>query len=292
MKKYFKHKINNLLVINGIVTVHYFEFSKNFKHEGESHDFWEIVYADKEDIVCSQDGKEFLLKSGQMLFHKPNVWHTLSSNGKSAPTVFIISFDCRSEAMRFFENRIITLDKQNLNYVYAIIDEAKKSFDIPVSNPYTKKMELQKFPTLGGVQLIKNYLEIMLISIMRMLTEESGNNKVFLSGENNADKMVADTIKLLKTNVESKISIEEICQKTSYSRAYLFKKFKQNTGKSVMEFYVRLKIERGKQLIRENELSVKQIADKLCFDTPNYFSKTFKKLTGLTPLQYKKRTFL
>ena len=52
MKKYFKHKINNLLVINGIITVHYFEFSKDFKHEGESHDFWEIVYADKEDIIC------------------------------------------------------------------------------------------------------------------------------------------------------------------------------------------------------------------------------------------------
>ncbi|MBR2871143.1 MAG: helix-turn-helix transcriptional regulator [Clostridia bacterium] len=291
MRKYFKHKINNLLVINGIITVHYFEFSKNFKHDGESHDFWEIVYADKEDIICSADGKEILLKSGQMLFHKPNVWHTLASDGKHAPTVFIISFDCRSEAMRFFEDKVITLDKQSLKYVYAIIDEAKNSFDIPYSNPYAKKLEIHKNPSLGGVQLIKNFLEIMLIGIMRSLTEDKGE-KVFITNNDNADKMVKDTIKLLKEHVEDKISIDDVCKKTSYSRAYLFKKFKQTTGSSVMEYYLNLKIERGKQLIRENDLSVKQIADILCFDTPNYFSKTFKKKTGLTPLQYKKRSFL
>ena len=289
MKKYFKHKINNLLVINGIVTVHYFEFSKDFKHEGESHDFWEIVYADKEDIICTANDKEILLKSGQMLFHKPNVWHTLSSDGKRAPTVFIISFDCRSEAMRFFEDKIITLDKQSLKYVYAIIEESKRAFDIPFSNPYTKKMELHKTPSLGGVQMIKNYLEIMLIGIMRSLTEKQGENKVFLSESDNVDKMVSDTIALLKQNIDNKITVDELCKKTSYSRAYLFKKFKQTTGKTVMEYYLSLKIERAKQLIRENELSVKQIADKLYFDTPNYFSKTFKKKTGLTPLQYKKR---
>ena len=291
MRKYFKHKINNLLVINGIITVHYFEFSKNFKHDGESHDFWEIVYADKEDIICSADGKEILLKSGQMLFHKPNVWHTLASDGKHAPTVFIISFDCRSEAMRFFEDKVITLDKQSLKYVYAIIDEAKNSFDIPYSNPYAKKLEIHKNPSLGGVQLIKNFLEIMLIGIMRSLTEDKGE-KVFITNNDNADKMVKDTIKLLKEHVEDKISIDDVCKKTSYSRAYLFKKFKQTTGSSVMEYYLNLTLERGKQLIRENDLSVKQIADILCFDTPNYFSKTFKKKTGLTPLQYKKRSFL
>ncbi len=292
MKKYFKHKINNLLVINGIVTVHYFEFSKDFKHDGESHDFWEIVYADKEDIICTANDKEILLKCGQMLFHKPNVWHTLSSDGKRAPTVFIISFDCRSEAMRFFEDKIITLDKQSLKYVYAIIEESKRAFDIPFSNPYTKKMELHKNPSLGGVQMIKNYLEIMLIGIMRSLTEKQGENKVFLSESDNVDKMVSDTIALLKQNIDNKITIDDLCKKTSYSRAYLFKKFKQATGKTVMEYYLSLKIERAKQLIRENELSVKQIADKLYFDTPNYFSKTFKKKTGLTPLQYKKRALV
>ena len=48
----------------------------------------------------------------------------------------------------------------------------------------------------------------------------------------------------------------------------------------------------AKRLIRERELSVKEISEKLSFDTPNYFSKTFKKKTGMTPLQYRKRASL
>lgn len=287
MKKYFKHKINNLLVVNSIVTVHYFEFAKDFKHDGESHDFWEIVYADKEDILCSADGKEITLRSGEMLFHKPNVWHTLSSNGISAPNVFIISFDCHSEAMRFFENKVIQLDKQQLKYIYAIIDEAKKSFDIPFSNPYTKKMQPLSSPILGGVQMIKNYLEILLISLMRSKSEK--DDMVFLKTEDLGGRFIEDVVKTLNDKLYENISINDICKKTSYSKAYLFRKFKQTTGKTVLNYYLDLKIEKAKQLIRERELSVKEIAEKLSFDTPNYFSKTFKKKTGLTPLEYRKR---
>ena len=287
MKKYFKHKINNLLVVNSIVTVHYFEFAKDFKHEGESHDFWEIVYADKEDILCSADGKEIALKSGEMLFHKPNVWHTLSSNGISAPNVFIISFDCHSEAMRFFENKVIRLDKQQLKYIYAIIDEAKKSFDIPFSNPYTKKMQPLSSPILGGIQMIKNYLEILLISLMRSKSEK--DDMVFLKTEDLGGRFIEDVVKTLNDKLYENISINDICKKTSYSKAYLFRKFKQTTGKTVINYHLDLKIEKAKQLIRERELSVKEIAEKLSFDTPNYFSKTFKKKTGLTPLEYRKR---
>ena len=47
-------------------------------------------------------------------------------------------------------------------------------------------------------------------------------------------------------------------------------------------------IEKAKQMLRENTLTIAQIADALAFDTPNYFTKTFKKITGSTPSAYKK----
>jgi two-component system response regulator YesN len=76
-----------------------------------------------------------------------------------------------------------------------------------------------------------------------------------------------------------------------YSRAYIFKEFKAATGKGVMAYYTALKVDRAKQLLREGELSVRQIAERLSFDTPNYFSKTFKRCTGQTPTAYQKRAF-
>ena len=74
-----------------------------------------------------------------------------------------------------------------------------------------------------------------------------------------------------------------------YGRAYLFRVFKASTGRTIMEYYTSLKIEKAKQLLRENELSVKEIAERLCFNEANYFTKTFKRVTGLTPMAYRRR---
>ena len=71
-KQYYKHKIENLLLISRIVTIHYFEFDKDYIAPIESHDFWELVYADKEAILCTSDGRETLLSEGEVIFHKPN----------------------------------------------------------------------------------------------------------------------------------------------------------------------------------------------------------------------------
>lgn len=287
-KKYYKHKIENLLVINRIVTIHYFEFDKQFVSLEEKHDFWELVYADKESIVCFSDGEEIPLAEGEILFHKPNESHALRANGKTAPNVFIISYECTSEASRFFENRKLTPDKSLLRFIYAIIEESKRTFDLPYSDPNLKKMKLLAQPTLGGQQLIKNYLEILLVNLMRNETEKETPDAIFLSQEKIGERVAQQTVSFLKEHLYERLEIADVCSALNYNKSYIFEQFKKATNHSVMAYFMRLKIERAKRLLRETSLSVAQIADKLSFDTPNYFSKTFKKLTGYTPLQYKK----
>lgn len=287
-KQYYKHKIENLIVVNKIVTIHYFEFDKHFQGPVEAHDFWELVYADKGNVLCSADGMQTELKEGEMLFHKPNELHSLAANKITAPNVFIISFECKSEAMRFFENRKLTVDKNLLRFIYSIIEESKRTFDLPYSDPALKKMQLLKKPTLGGQQLIKNYLELLLIELMRGETEKENAEVLFLPREELCECISQQVITFLKENVYQSLDIAEICRALNYNKSYLFKQFKQSTNCSIMAYFTKLKIENAKRLLRESDLSVTQISEKLSFDTPNYFSKTFKKLTRLTPLQYKK----
>ncbi len=289
MKKYFLHKPENLLIVDRIVTVHDFEFDKNFVSEGEYHDFWELVHAEKGNIVCTAGDRKILLHQGETIFHKPNEYHALRADGKTAPNVIIVSFGCKSDAVRFFENRIIPPEKFNARYLYAILQEAKKTFDIPYSDPALKKMELLPFPTLGGRQLIKNYLEILLVDAMRALTETENGNSVFLSKEEFESKPVKDMLKIMRDKTDERLSADEICAAAGYSRSYAFREFKKSTGKSVMEYFQLMKIDRAKVRLREGEMTVREISDSLAFDTPNYFSKTFKKHTGLTPTAYKKR---
>ena len=290
MKNYFQHKLSNLISINKIVTIHYFEFDKDFKTTGESHDFWELVFVEKGNLLCTADTMEIPLNQGEILFHKPNEFHTLASNGKTAPNVFILSFVCKSESIKFFENKKILLPTHLVKFIYSILDEGRKTFNIPYSDPNLKKMKLLPSPTLGGEQLIKKYLEIFLINLLREQTETEQGNATFLPWQELSAKPVDEVIAILKDNVFNALRIDDICKEVAYSKAYLFRIFKAKTGKTIMNYYTELKIKQAKQLLRENELSVREISEKLAFSTPDYFIKTFKRFTGLTPLTYKKRS--
>ena len=247
MKTYFQHKLSNLISVNKIVTIHYFEFEKNFSSEGEAHDFWEIVYAEKESVLCSADGRRFLLNQGELLFHKPNEFHTLAANGKNAPSVFILSFVCKSESMKFFENKKFPLSPNLVKFLYPILEEGRKTFDIPYSDPNLKKMKLLSHPTLGGEQLIKNYLEIFLINLLRDQTETEQGNTTFLPWKELSTKPIDDVIATLKENLYSPLTIDDICAKTAYSKAYLFRIFKAKTGKTIMAYFIELKSKQATQ---------------------------------------------
>ena len=293
VKKYYKLKINKLLLVDGIVTIHYFEFPKDFSFKGEKHDFWEMVYADKKDIIVTsgENGKEteeFILKEGEAVFHKPDFYHALKANGKDAPNVFIISFVCKSLAIRFFENKKVMLGKPLVKFIYSIIEESKKTFDLPYSDPELKKMELLKNPLLGGEQMIKNYLEMLLIGIMRQETQKADSDVIFLPREEFDGHISRGIISVMNERITENISVADVCDILHYNKSYIHKQFKKETGSTLMNYFTKMKIDRAKKLLREGNMNVTQIALYLSFDTPNYFSKTFKKITGLTPLRYKK----
>ncbi len=286
--KYYKHKLQNLIVVEDIVTIHYLELKRDFDFRSESHDFWELVYADKESIIARTEEKSVVVEEGEMLFHKPNEVHSLAANGKTAPNVFILSFVCKSRAMSFFEGRKLKVNKSFIRFIYMIAEEGKKTFNLPVFNPNLTKMELLPSPTLGGQQLIKNYLEILLIGMMRVETEREGANVIFLREHEANESITARAIAYMKENVTKKLTVAEICEEVHYNKSYLFRIFKRDTGSTVMDYFTRLKIEQAKKHLREGKMNVAQISEALAFDTPNYFTKTFRKITGYSPLQYKK----
>ena len=66
---YVKTQLQNVINISKIVTVHYYEFDKNFVFDGESHNFWEMVYIDKGRVQVRRDEATLVLSQGEILFH-------------------------------------------------------------------------------------------------------------------------------------------------------------------------------------------------------------------------------
>ena len=152
--------------VEKLISVFYMEFSKTFRFEGESHDFWEIAYIDKGEMICTADKREFTLKSGELVFHKPNEFHAIRSNENTAPNLSVITFECKSRAMKHFEGKIFPLTSEERALLSLLFREGLSTYRMEEkNNPLIPRIEKIENAPFGGSQMTKNLLEIFLISL-------------------------------------------------------------------------------------------------------------------------------
>ena len=96
--------------------------------------------------------------------------------------------------------------------------------------------------------------------------------------------------KMMEENLENGISLDFLSDQFSMRPDALSRLFKQMMGKGYTEYIKEKKMERALELLKEDK-SVKDIAQKLGYNSPQYFIKIFKEVYGVTPYQYKKEHF-
>jgi YesN/AraC family two-component response regulator len=84
------------------------------------------------------------------------------------------------------------------------------------------------------------------------------------------------------------IKLNAIASTMHYSSSYLTKVFSQEYGCSPSKYIISVRIQNAQQLLKHNhDLSVKQIGEAVGYPEPGYFSRVFKKQTGVSPLEYR-----
>ena len=283
-------KFEKVFNVTDIFTLFYMEISKDFLYDGESHDFWEMVYIDKGEVVCTADKKRFVLKSGEMVFHKPNEFHNLSGNGSSAPNVSIITFKCSSKAMKNFESKIFKLSAPEKNILSQIFEEGTASFKLKDEhNPLLQIIEKREDAPFGASQITKNLLEVFLIRLCRNtnVVYKKQRMSYLIEGED-ISYNVKEILDILKSNVYEKLTVGDIAKILDKSPSAIKQSFTLYKKGGIMKYYTYLKVKEAKKLIREGKYNMTQISDMLCFDNPQYFAKCFKRYVNMTPSEYKK----
>ncbi|MBQ9713727.1 MAG: PocR ligand-binding domain-containing protein [Clostridia bacterium] len=95
--------------------------------------------------------------------------------------------------------------------------------------------------------------------------------------------------KFIDENLHEGLTAEDICKNFFLNRQQLYAVFRENFNQSVKKYVLEKKILRAKQLLSTTNLSVTEIAEKTGFADYNNFIQRFKKITGVTPLQYRKK---
>lgn len=111
----------------------------------------------------------------------------------------------------------------------------------------------------------------------------------YSSTDNNTNSKFADIISFISDNALTRISIEDICEKTHISKYHLCRTFKENVGITIGEFIKSKRLSVAKQLLSSTELSITHIAYRCCFTDASFFSKTFTKEFGMTPTAFRSK---
>ncbi len=284
--KYIKNALKESINITGIYTIHYFRYGKNFHFAGEKHNFWEMVYIDSGSAYVVAGEDTFFLKQGEAFFHKPDEEHTIYTADGFANSV-IISFECKSRAMRYLKRKIYEMNDNEKTLLNKIIYEAKISYRDRLDDLHLLKMTKKESAPFGGEQIIKNATELILLSLIRRdRNRENTENNSLLSVS--SDKITDNVCAILneKLSCGQPVNLNEISFRLGFSKSYVKAQFKKKTGYSVIQYFIKLKINKAKELLSQKKYTVSEIADILGFGSVFYFSRLFKQHTDMSPTEY------
>ena len=281
--------LEDSITINRVISVHYFQYMSDFSFPGESHDFWELVCVDRGEIDALAGERRLTLKKGNILFHKPNEFHNVLTNGKVSPSLVVIGFVCHSPAIKSFEDQLMSVQDTEKELLAQIIVEARNTFSGRLDDPYQEELIFNSEPlTFGSAQLISHYLEQLIIHLYRRYFSYSlpVRSSRFLAEASSGNDTYNRIVRYMEEHLGERMTIDRICRDNLVGRSQLQKLFRDTKGCGVIEFFSMMKIDTAKQMIRDNQLNFTQIADRLGYSSIHYFSRQFTQITTMTPSEY------
>lgn len=279
---YSSMNLKDIIAVEDIISIHYFEFSPDYTFSGEQHDFWEFVYVDCGSAIVTAGDKAFFLEQGDCFFHPPGQWHNLNANRINASNVVVISFLCDTPDEFPFSDKILRLDAHEKLLISNIIKESTHVFSTPLGNPHTKEFYKRDKIPLGAEQLIRLYLTQFLILMLRR-SETPVRRK---SSPNSDDKLFSTIECYLKQNLSRKLTLDDLSHYTNVSKSTIKQLFKKEVNMGAIQYFIHLKMETAKTYLRESQYNITQIAELLGYDNIHYFSRQFKKFVGFSPTAY------
>lgn len=110
----------------------------------------------------------------------------------------------------------------------------------------------------------------------------------YIKESREADTIVDRLKRFIGENYMKRLTRDDIASSVYLSPDYVSKIFRNETGQYIKDYMTELRIEKAKQLLREGKMNISEVANSVGFDNFSYFSTIFKKVTGVSPSEYKR----
>lgn len=152
----------------------------------------------------------------------------------------------------------------------------------------TRCFEEQDQKEMGWQSAVITTLREILLCVSRAWTMYGANDAL----EHLAPGPVAKAIAVIYREYRDDLKVAELANRVHLSANYFGEVFKQTTGLSVQHYINKHRIDRARVLLEESNQGITEIALDVGYDDPNYFSRMFKRMCGMTPRAYRQRAVI
>jgi AraC-like DNA-binding protein len=261
-------------------------YDTNWSMEPNKHENFEMVYIKKGDAVFEISGDPAYIGPNDIIIIKPNQSHKFQVKSESGCEFIVLNFKFTDKGHSDFSE--ISLG-DFLNFVsgresgaFIKLKISQKNEIITILNRILKERESSEI----GSELL-NYLLVMelFIHISRALKMEWENS---IKGKSpKLKELIHIAVSYINNNFERDISLGDIAKYVFLSPSYFTRAFKEEVGMSPINYLLKVRVERAKELLVETSMKISEIALSVGFSNQQRFNEIFKKYAGTSPLQYK-----
>lgn len=241
---------------------------------GRVLDEYQMLYlVEGEGVFSSEHVKDVHIKAGDIFLLFPGEWHTYHPLPGVFWKSYWIGYNGRNMDERM-QYHFLSLDKP----VYHV------GFSCDIVYLYNSAIKAAKEEAAYSQQILAGIVNNLLGHMYAL------ERNMELNRRGGYVDMINKARLRIREGVESKITVQEIAAELGSSYSNFRKLFKEYTGMSPALYQQELRLQRAKELLSSTDMSIKEIAYRLNFDSPDYFSSKFKVKIGCKPSEYRAGT--
>lgn len=255
----------NIDVIN---TAHNFQWDERYYYPGEYHDFPEIVYVKDGAVQVTENERVYNMNQGDWILHDAMEFHSIRSAKQTQPRVFILSFYTPG-----------ILPDNLTNGVFTLSQEDRSTFEDIFYRIY------EIFPRQDAPAYSRQLLALDLSAFLIRLSDNKIKEQKLSNAKNALD--YRRVVEAMQRRVHENVTLTDLSKECHVSVSYMKSLFSKNCGITPKLYYAKLRRAEALRLLTRG-MPINEVAERMNFSSPNYFSLFMKKQLGMTISEYLK----
>ena len=232
-----------------------------------AHNYAELFYIVGGDGQFRIEDKLYPVKTNQMVIVNPNVIHTEVSY-EAHPMEYIVLG---------IEGLELTMSRDQVSR-YQILDDRGDGDILSCLRHILQETQLSQ---PGYETICQAYMEILILRLMR-------STSFSVTTAPTASHQCASVRQSSDPHYKEPLTLDILAEEAHVNKFYLAHAFKEEYGLSPINYMISRRIEESRYLLQETDMSMSQIARILGFSSASYFSQSFRRAEGISPIAYRK----